>query len=165
MDLTSEMLHDAVCNVDAEIRDLTKELHEAEKEMRSTRAKYHEISEEIVKLQQKKLSCLVGRAFKSKYCNEYFIITDVPQYSRIKNGDISFNPYQIPVMFVGNHATHKGEIYIGKDTVFSDAVDRDDVLTAFMSNKYKEYEEISRDEFYLAACKLITERIDNIERR
>lgn len=162
MDLTSEMLHDTVCDVNEEIRDLKEGLHEAEKEMRSTRAKYHEISEEIVKLQQKKLSCLVGRTFKNKHCNEYFIITDVPQYSRIKNGDISFNPYQIPVTLVCHLATAKNEIYIGRDTVFSDAVDRDDVLKAFLSDKY---EEISRDEFYLAACKLITERIDNIGRR
>lgn len=162
MDLTSEMLHDMVCDVNTEIQDLKEELREAEKEMQSTQAKYHEISEEIVKLQQKKLSCLVGKAFKNKHCNEYFIITDVPQYSRIKNGDISFNPYQIPVTFVCHSATQKNEIYIGKDTVFSDAVDRDDVLKAFLSDKY---EEISRDEFYLAACKLITERIDNIVRR
>lgn len=161
MDLISEMLHDVVCDVNAEIQDLKEKLHETEKEMQSTRAKHHEISEEIVKLKQKKLSCLVGKAFKNKYCNEYFIITDVPQYSRIKNGDISFNPYQIPVTLVCHSATQKNEIYIGKDTVFSDAVDREDVLTAFMSDKY---EEISRDEFYLAACKLITERIDNIGR-
>jgi hypothetical protein len=130
--------------------------------MNLSREKYLDIGEEIIKLKQKKLSCLVGKAFKNKQYDEYFIVSEVPQYGRIKTGDFVVNLYQIPVMFVGNHATHKGEIYIGKDTVFSNAVDRDDVLTAFMSDKY---EEISRDEFYLAACKLITERIDNIERR
>ena len=148
--------------IDNQILSLQGKLHEAEKEMNLSREKYLDIGEEIVKLKQKKLSCLVGRAFKSKRYDEYIIVTDVPSYYRLKNGDFVCNPYQIPVMFVGNHATHKGEIYIGKETVFSDAVDRDDVLTAFMSDKY---EKISRDEFYLAACKLITERIDNIGRR
>lgn len=161
MDLTSKTLHDAVCDVNEEIECLVKELHEAEKEMNLSREKYLNIGEEIVKHKQKKLSCLVGRAFKSKRYDEYVIVTDVPSYYRLRNGDFACNPYQIPVMFVGNHATHKGEIYIGKETVFSDAVDRDDVLKAFLSDKY---EEISRDEFYLAACKLITERIDNIGR-
>ena len=160
--MTSEIYHDMLYNVDEEIEDLAEELHETEIEMYCYREKYLEISEEIVKLKQKKLSCLVGRAFKNKHCNEYFIITDVPRYSRIKNGNISFNPYQIPVTLVCYLATAKNEIYIGKDTVFSNAVDADDVLKAFLSDKY---EEISRDEFYLAACKLITERIDNIGRR
>ena len=148
--------------IDNQILSLQGKLHDAEKEMNLSREKYLDISEEIIKLKQKKLSCLVGKAFKNKRYDEYFIVSDVPQYGRIKTGDLVGNLYQIPVMFVGNHATHKGEIYIGKDTVFSNAVDRDDVLTAFMSDKY---EEISRDEFYLAACKLITERIDNIRRR
>ena len=148
--------------IDNQILSLQGKLHDAERKIHLKREQYLDISEEIIKLKQKKLSCLVGRTFKNKHYDEYVIVTDVPSYYRIKNGDFSCNPYQIPVMFVGNHATHKGEIYIGKDTVFSDAVDRDDVLTAFMSDKY---EEISRDEFYLAACKLITERIDNIGRR
>ena len=148
--------------IDNQILALQGKLHDAEREMHLNREQYLDISEEIIKLKQKKLSCLVGKAFKNKRYDEYFIVSDVPQYGRIKTGDLVGNLYQIPVMFVGNHATHKGEIYIGKDTVFSDAVDRDDVLTAFMSDKY---EEISRDEFYLAACKLITERIDNIGRR
>ena len=148
--------------IDNQILSLQGKLHDTEKEMNLSREKYLDIGEEIIKLKQKKLSCLVGRAFKNKTRDEYFIVSHVPGYIRTKIGSYNFNPYQIPVMFVGNHATHKGEIYIGKDTVFSDAVDRDDVLTAFMSDKY---EEISRDEFYLAACKLITERIDNIGRR
>jgi len=162
MDLTSNILHDMVCDIDTEIQDLKEELHEAEKEMNSCRTKYHEISEEIVKLKQKKLSCLVGKAFKNKYIDEYIIVTGVPQYSRIKNGDFTFNPYQIPVTVVCHLATDKNEIYIGKDTVFSDAIDRDDVLDASLSDKY---EEISVDDFYIAACKVITERIDNIRRR
>ena len=148
--------------IDNQILSLQGKLHDAEREMYLKREQYLDIGEEIIKLKQKKLSCLVGRTFKNKHYDEYVIVTDVPSYYRTKNGDFVCNPYQIPVMFVGNHATHKGEIYIGKDTVFSDAVDRDDVLKAFLSDKY---EEISRDEFYLAACKLITERIDNIERR
>ena len=148
--------------IDNQILSLQGELHDAEREIHLKREQYLDISEEIIKLKQKKLSCLVGRTFKNKHYDEYVIVTDVPSYYRTKNGDFVCNPYQIPVMFVGNHATHKGEIYIGKDTVFSDAVDRDDVLSAFMSDKY---EEISRDEFYLVACKLITERIDNIVRR
>lgn len=148
--------------IDNQILSLQGKLHDAEREMHLKRKQYLDIGEEIIKLRQKKLSCLVGKAFKNKQHDEYFIVSDVPQYGRIKTGDFVSNLYQIPVMFVGNHATHKGEIYIGKDTVFSDAVDRDDVLKAFLSDKY---EEISRDEFYLAACKLITERIDNIGRR
>ena len=149
-------------DIDNQILSLQGKLHDAEKEMNLSRGKYLDIGEEIIKLKQKKLSCLVGKAFKNKQYDEYFIVSEVPQYGRIKTGDFVVNLYQIPVMFVGNHATHKGEIYIGKDTVFSNAVDRDDVLKAFLSDKY---EEISRDEFYLAACKLITERIDNIKRR
>lgn len=162
MDLTSEPLHDMLCDVDTEIQDLKEELHEAEKEMNSCREKYHDISEEIVKLKQKKLSCLVGKAFKSKEHDYYFIVSDVPQYSWLKDGNISFNPYQIPVIFVGRKGGRTGEIYIGKDTIFTHAVGEDDVLKAFMSDVFKE---ISVDDFYLAACKLIAERIDNIKRR
>ena len=148
--------------IDNQILSLQGKLHDAEREMHLKRKQYLDIGEEIIKLRQKKLSCLVGKAFKNKQHDEYFIVSDVPQYGRIKTGDFVSNLYQIPVMFVGQSATNKGEVYIGKDTVFSNAVDRDDVLKAFLSDKY---EEISRDEFYLAACKLITERIDNIVRR
>lgn len=148
--------------IDDQILSLQGKLHDAEREMHLKREQYLDIGEEIVKLRQKKLSCLVGKAFKNKRYDEYFIVTDVPQYGRIKTGDFIGNLYQIPVMFAGHSATNEGEIYIGKDTVFSNAVDADDVLKAFLSDKY---EEISRDEFYLAACKLITERIDNIGRR
>lgn len=148
--------------IDDQILSLQGKLHDAEREMYLKREQYLDIGEEIVKLRQKKLSCLVGKAFKNKRYDEYFIVTDVPQYGRIKTGDFIGNLYQIPVMFAGHSATNEGEIYIGKDTVFSNAVDADDVLKAFLSDKY---EEISRDEFYLAACKLITERIDNIGRR
>lgn len=148
--------------IDDQILSLQGKLHNTEREMHLKRQQYLAIGEEIIKVKQKKISCLVGKAFKNKRYDEYFIVTDVPQYGRIKTGDFICNLYQIPVMFAGHSATNEGEIYIGKDTVFSDAVDADDVLKAFLSDKY---EEISRDEFYLAACKLITERIDNIERR
>ena len=145
--------------IDDQILSLQGKLHNTEREMHLKRQQYLAIGEEIIKVKQKKISCLVGKAFKNKRYDEYFIVTDVPQYGRIKTGDFICNLYQIPVMFAGHSATNEGEIYIGKDTVFSDA---DDVLKAFLSDKY---EEISRDEFYLAACKLITERIDNIGRR
>ena len=148
--------------IDDQILSLQGKLHNTEREMHLKRQQYLAIGEEIIKVKQKKISCLVGKAFKNKRYDEYFIVTDVPQYGRIKTGDFICNLYQIPVMFAGHSATNEGEIYIGKDTVFSNAVDADDVLKAFLSDKY---EEISRDEFYLATCKLITERIDNIERR
>lgn len=148
--------------IDDQILSLQGKLHNTEREMHLKRQQYLAIGEEIIKVKQKKISCLVGKAFKNKRYDEYFIVTDVPQYGRIKTGDFICNLYQIPVMFAGHSATNEGEIYIGKDTVFSNAVDADDVLKAFLSDKY---EEISRDEFYLAACKLITERIDNIGRR
>ena len=147
--------------IDDQILSLQGKLHDAEREMHLKREQYLDIGEEIIKLKQKKLSCLVGKAFKNKRYDEYFIVTDVPQYGRIKTGDFICNIYQIPVMFAGQSATNEGEIYIGKDTVFSNAVDADDVIKAFLSDKY---EEISRDEFYLAVCKLVTERIDNIGR-
>ena len=148
--------------IDDQILSLQGKLHNTEREMHLKRQQYLAIGEEIIKVKQKKISCLVGKAFKNKRYDEYFIVTDVPQYGRIKTGDFICNLYQIPVMFAGHSATNEGEIYIGKDTVFSNAVDADDVLKAFLSDKY---EEISRDEFYLATCKLITERIDNIGRR
>ena len=148
--------------IDDQILSLQGKLHNTEREMHLKRQQYLAIGEEIIKVKQKKISCLVGKAFKNKRYDEYFIVTDVPQYGRIKTGDFICNLYQIPVMLAGHSATNEGEIYIGKDTVFSNAVDADDVLKAFLSDKY---EEISRDEFYLATCKLITERIDNIERR
>lgn len=147
--------------IDNQILSLQGKLHDAEREMDLKREQYLNVGEEIIKLKQKKLSCLVGKAFKNKRYDEYFIVSEVPPYGRIKTGDFVCNLYQIPVMFVGQSATHKGEIYIGKDTVFSNAVDKDNVLKAFLSDKY---EEISRDEFYSAACKLITEKIDNIVR-
>ena len=162
MDLTSETLHDMVCDVDTEIQDLKAKRKELNAQVLEKQAECADCEEEIIKLQQKKLSCLVGRTFKDKKRDDYFIVSHVPRYTRTRIGTYNFNPYQIPVTFVGNSATHKGEIYMGKETVFSNAVDCDDVLTAFISDKY---EEISVDDFYLAACKLITERIDNIRRK
>lgn len=146
--------------IDNQILSLQGKLHDAEREMRLKREQYLNVGEEIIKLKQKKLSCLVGKAFKNKRYDEYFIVSEVPKYGRIKTGDFVCNLYQIPILFAGQSATNKGEIYIGKDTVFSNAVDADDVLKAFLSDKY---EEISVDEFYKAACELIKNRVDNIK--
>ena len=146
--------------IDDQILSLQGKLHNTEREMHLKRQQYLAIGEEIIKVKQKKISCLVGKAFKNKRYDEYFIVTDVPQYGRIKTGDFICNLYQIPVMFAGHSATNEGEIYIGKDTVFSNAVDADDVLKAFLSDKY---EEISVDEFYKATCGLIKNKIDNIK--
>lgn len=146
--------------IDNQILSLQGRLHDTEREMRLKREQYLNVGEEIIKLKQKKLSCLVGKAFKNKRYDEYFVVTEVPKYGRIRTGDFVCNIYQIPILFAGQSATNKGEIYIGKDTVFSNAVDADDVLKAFLSDKY---EEISVDEFYNATCELIKNRINNIK--
>ena len=61
--------------IDNQILSLQGRLHDTERVMRLKREQYLNVGEEIIKLKQKKISCLVGKAFKNKRYDEYFVVT------------------------------------------------------------------------------------------
>lgn len=143
---------------------ISDKLHELKKEIERKKIQMKDLRREAIKYQQDKLSCLVGKAFK--YNNrtaaqgKCFIISGVPEPKYMMTGDCSFNPYQIPAIIAscadrGNDT----EVYVENDTVFSTAVDSNDVYKAFVSDKYTE---ISVDEFYAMVMEAVKSRVERI---
>lgn len=147
-----------------EYSEISDKLHELGKEIERKKIQMSDLRRDAMKYQQDKLSCLIGKAFKHKNRADAkcFIISGVPEPKYMKTGDCSFNPYQIPAIIAscadrGNDT----EVYVENDTVFSTAVDSNDVYKAFVSDKYTE---ISVDEFYAMVMEAVKSRVEAIDR-
>lgn len=146
-----------------EYTKLSEEIRDANKKISEYRAHVSNLRSKSIKYQQERLSCLVGRAFKYNGTpDEGFVVSNVPRVKYALTGDWSFNPYQIPVITILN-ALHDGadETYIENDTVFSRAVESEDVYKAFVEDKFTE---ISIDEFYDMVLKAVKTRVEAIDK-
>lgn len=126
---------------DNEIRNKISSLNN---EYISLTNKIYNLNKELQSIQETKLSKLIGNCYKDS--DSVFMVTGVPRYTVLVNGETHFNPYQIPVLrcFISESDIFtKGELSVISDLVYSKAVDSDDVETAIS----EEYEQITYDEF------------------
>ena len=148
-----------------EYAETKSRIRELDKDIASKKAQVRKLQNECIEYKQQKLSCLVGKAFTFANTDGTiggaFIVTGVPKPKYNMIGNCNFNEYQIPAVVVST-ALHddETEVYGKNDTVFSTAVNSEDVYVAFTSDRYTE---ISINEFYEVALRMIRDRVERIK--
>jgi hypothetical protein len=136
--MITEDLNKSIAELEAKSSALHKDIYNLEKQD-------NKIGSDIIALKQAKLRPLVGLCCKSSDNQNFWKIVDVPQLEYetfVSSIPSHINLYQLPVLCISD-SLHIGDKGILFDTLYSKAVDAEDSLEYFKSERNI----ISLDEF------------------
>ena len=137
--MITEDLNKSIAELEAKSSALHRDIHNLEKQD-------NKIGSDIIALKQAKLRPLVGLCCKSSDNRIFWKIIDVPQLEYkipISSIHSHINEYQLPVLCITSNSLEIEDKGIHFDTLFSRAVDAEDSLEYFKSERNI----ISLDEF------------------